>query len=249
METSGGSFIPQRPQKGKVAAKSLRKVYVLSYVSYLVFFATLMAVGGIFIYKLSLTSNLTSLQEQLVEERNAFNHSELQRIQNLDLRIDTAAQLVNQHASLLTIFRALENTVADPVALRSFDYSRVKDLQNPTVTLAATAEDFDTVLFQQQVLANNETTSGVSISSIALTHSEDETGQPDRNSESVVELEFVTEIGAGAINYRGTSQSFREVQRSVTIPLTNTGAQAVDATEETVTDEEEETVTDDNSNI
>lgn len=239
MESSGGSFIPQRPTKGKVAAKSLRKVYVLSYVSYLVFFATLIAVGVVFVYKLSLDGNLASLQGALVEERNAFGHSDLERIQNLDQRIDTATRLVNQHASLLTIFRALESTVADPVELTSFAYDRVKDMQNPTVTLAAKAEDFDTVLFQQQVLANNETTSGISISSIALTNEASDPDQPNREAETVVTLEFLAEVGLGAINFRGTTQSFREV------------AQTIPNREEATTDEEEvdtfdEPVSDDN---
>lgn len=203
MESSGSSFIPQRPTRGKVAAKSFRKVYVLSYVSYLVFFTTLLAVGGIFVYQLTLKSELSSLQQELVAQKNLFSQSDLDRVRNLDYRIDAASQLVNNHASLLTIFNALDNVIADPLQFLTFDYDRKEDVRRPRLSLSAVAAEFDEVIFQDGILRNNAITSRFGIANVNLSTQPIDQERLELGVQQVVSINLAAELSVSDINFTG----------------------------------------------
>jgi len=203
MESSGSSFIPQRPTRGKVAAKSFRKIYVLSYVSYLVFFTTMLAVGGVFIYQLMLKSELDGLKEQLVSQKNLFSQADLDRVRNLDYRIDAASQLVSSHASLLTVFRALDNTIADPIQLLNFSYDRKEDQNTPRVTLAAVASEFDEVIFQEQILASNPMTRGFKVANVNLATVPVDQERLELGVRQVVNINLTAELSVPDINFTG----------------------------------------------
>lgn len=203
MESSGSSFIPTRPTRGKVAAKSFRKVYVLSYVSYLVFFTTLLAAGGIYLYILSLKSELSSLQQDLVAQKNLFSQSDLDRVRNLDYRIDTANDLVNGHASLLTVFNALDSVIADPVQFLSFNYDRVEDTQRPHISLTAVAEEFDEVIFQDQIMRNNAITSRFNVANVNLSTQPIDPERLELGVRQVVNVNLTAELAVSDINFTG----------------------------------------------
>lgn len=203
MASSGSSFIPQRPTRGKAAAKSFRKIYVLSYVSYLVFFSTLLAVGGVFAYKLSLEAELSNLKEALVSQKNLFNQSDLDRVRNLDYRIDTAKLLVNSHASVVTVLDALEQSVVAPVQLLSFNYNRLEDQRTPQLSLTAVAEEFDEVIFQEQVFSNIPLTSLFEVTNVALKTQPVNPERLELGVQQVVNLELTTTLSVSDINYTG----------------------------------------------
>jgi len=203
MESSGSSFIPQRPTRGKVAAKSFRKIYVLSYVSYLVFFTTMLAVGGVFVYQLMLKSELDGLKEQLVSQKNLFSQTDLDRVRNLDYRIDAASQLVSNHASLLTVFRALDNTIADPIQLLNFSYDRKENHNSPRVTLAAMASEFDEVIFQEQILASNPMTRGFKVANVNLSTVPVDQERLELGVRQVVNINLTAELSVPDINFTG----------------------------------------------
>ena len=47
MNSQSTSFIPQRPTQGKLKNRGVRKIYILTYVSYVLFFGTLIAAAGV----------------------------------------------------------------------------------------------------------------------------------------------------------------------------------------------------------
>lgn len=203
MESSGSSFIPKRPTQKKPVAKSFRKIYVLSYVSYLVFFTTLLAAGGVFLYQLSLTSELNGLKEDLVAQRDQFNQADLDRVRNLDYRIDAARQLVNNHASLLTVLNALDETIADPVQLLSFNYNRTEDPRRPRLALSAIASQFDEVIFQERVLSGNAVTSNFAVADVNLSTQPIDPEQLELGVEQVVNINLAAELAVSDINFTG----------------------------------------------
>lgn len=223
MESSGSSFIPKRPTQVRASSKGLRKVYVLSYVSYLLFIAAIIAVGGVSIYKFTLNNNLNGLRAQLVEESEAFNQSELERIKKFVARIDVATSLINQHVSVLTIFDALEKTVAEPVALTSFSYDREEDMDSPVVTLEASTEKFDSVIFQQQIMRGNSVMRNIAVEKVALSIEPIDDERPEAGLQQIVTLELVTDIPAEVINYRGAAETFIEGTNSAAIPTDSEG--------------------------
>lgn len=203
MESSGSSFIPQRPARGKVAAKSFRKIYVLSYVSYLIFFSTLLAVAGVFFYKLSLQAQLQGLKEDLVAQKNLFNQTDLDRIRNLDNRIDAATQLVQGHVSLLTIFSALAENITDPVQFLSFNYDRREDARTPKLALSATAKDFDEVIFQKKVFGDAKITGNFFVDNVSLSTQPVDQERLELGVEQVVNVNLTADLVLSDINFTG----------------------------------------------
>lgn len=167
VSSQGTSFIPARPTKGKVKAGSIRKIYLLSYLSYILFFCTIMAAGGIFIYKVSLSNQLEQQQDLLAQERQSFNQSDLVRIQDLDFRIDTAMERLNQHVSVVSILTALEQSTVESVYFLDFNYSRLAG-GLPEVVLSAKANGFDALLFQKDIFDSNPILQGASLSSVSM---------------------------------------------------------------------------------
>lgn len=203
MESSGSSFIPQRPTRGKVAPKSFRKVYILSYVSYLIFFTVLLAVGGIFFYKLTLQTKLGELQKELVARQQSFNQADLDRLKNLDQRIDTASSLVNNHASVVSILDALQKTVTDPVQLVSLNYDRTQNDGMPRLEVVALADEFDEVIFQEQILRNNAITDGFDAAEVVLTTQPIDPERLELGVQEVVSVTFEAELSVSEVNFTG----------------------------------------------
>lgn len=223
MESSGSSFIPQRPTKGKVAAKSFRKVYILSYVSIVMFFTVIIAAGGVYFYIISLESQLAGLKEELVSYKSSFNQTDLDRIKNLDQRIDSAMRLVESHASLTTVLRALENTVTDPVQILSFNYNRVENFRQPKLTLSAVATEFDQVIFQEQVLGNFPVTEGLDTVAVNLTTQPINPAVPELGTQEVVTVTLEADLSLSEINYSGSAAVPAAQQLPPTIPTTSGG--------------------------
>lgn len=219
MDGSGSSFIPRRPTKGKPAAKSFRKVYVLSYVSYLVFFTTLLAVGGIYAYQWTLSKQLHSLQQELISQKSLFSQTDLNRVRNLDYRIDAVRDLINSHASILTLLRALDRTIAEPVQLLSFNYERKEDIARPTLALTAAAQEFDEVIFQEQILSGNAVTDGLTVESVELNTQPIDQEQLDLGVEQVVHVVMRSELPMDEINFNGFIPADEENDFSITNEL------------------------------
>lgn len=205
MESSGSSFIPQRPTHGKVAAKSFRKVYVLSYVSYLVFFTTLLAVAGIFLYKLSLESSLKNLQQELIAQKTLFSQADLDRVEDLDKRISMAKQLVDSHASVHKILVALDQVVADPVQFLGLEYDRTEDPRQPRLILSAVAKEFNEIIFQEQILSANPITRNFEMSDVSLSTQPINPEQLELGVHEVVSVTMLAELSPAEINYTGLS--------------------------------------------
>lgn len=156
------SFIPQRPTRGKVKKGGVRKIYILSYVSYVFFFFTLITAAGIYFYEFTLSQELEQQKERLASERERFSQTDIQRIKDIDNRIDTAQERLDKHLAVSGIFTALETTTIDPVHFLEFFYSRTID-DVPTVTFTGSASDYDAVLFQREVLKANPVLADVKV--------------------------------------------------------------------------------------
>ncbi|OGG41342.1 hypothetical protein A2837_02365 [Candidatus Kaiserbacteria bacterium RIFCSPHIGHO2_01_FULL_46_22] len=154
MEGQGSSFIPKNSNRvSTVRTRGTHRIYVLSYVSYIVFFGTLFAVAGVFLYAASVNRSVMAVKDQLTTERSRFSTSEIESIKLLDARLTNAEKLVNESAAPSKIFEDLETVVADNVRFSAMEY---KYLPNGQFELALTgqAEELNEVIWQQELLQN-----------------------------------------------------------------------------------------------
>ncbi|MEI8378366.1 MAG: hypothetical protein WCF95_07500, partial [bacterium] len=70
-------------------------------------FTVLLATGGLYFYRISLTNNITSMANQLDVARNRFEPSKITELQLLDKRLRASTEILSHHIVVSPIFRAL----------------------------------------------------------------------------------------------------------------------------------------------
>lgn len=152
MEGQGSSFIPKNSTRvSTVRTRGTHRIYILSYISYIVFFGTLFSVAGVFLYSSSVNRSLESLKNQLTEQRNRFSAADIESIKLLDKRLHSAKQLVDESAAPSAIFEDLEKIVSNSVYFSGASYKYLPNRQFE-IALTGRAAEFDDVLWQQELL-------------------------------------------------------------------------------------------------
>jgi len=192
----GTSFIPQRPTHGKTAPRKVRKIYVLAYLSYVIFFGALISAAGIFFMNFSLNAQLDSQRQRLSAERERFNESDIESVRDLEKRINIAKERLNNHVSVLAILEALESSAVQSLYFESFTYEREGDAF-PKVVFGGTSDQFNNLLFQREVLATNPILAGTAFKEVGIEARELESGQIVRT----VQFELEKDIDTSLIGY------------------------------------------------
>ncbi len=172
--SQGSSFIPKSPVRGAVTKRRVRKVYLITYLIYVFFVGSLLASAGIWFYKFTVQNDLDAVKLALNEERDKFKQSDLEMVSELNLRMKEADRLLGEQVSVANLLRAIESTTLLSVDLAGFLYE--KDISGELrLTLNAQADDFNSTLFQRQVLASNPVLAGASMVSVAYGAQEGDT--------------------------------------------------------------------------
>ncbi len=184
--SQGSSFIPKSPVRGAVTKRRVRKVYLITYLIYVFFVGTLLASAGIWFYKFTVQNDLDAVKLALNEERDRFKQSDLEMVSQLNLRMKEADRLLSEQVSVANLLRAIESTTLLSVDLAGFLYE--KDISGELrLTLNAQADDFNSTLFQRQVLASNPVLSGASMASVAYgAQAADATAAPEETITFVI---------------------------------------------------------------
>lgn len=232
------SFIPQRPTKGKVGARRVRKLYVLTYISYILFFGAILSAGVVFFFNYTMQAQLEDQKQQLAAERDRFNRAEIESVRELEKRMSIAQTRMANHISLLTVFRALEESTVQAMRFTDFSYKRHND-QAPVVTLTATTGRFDGALFQREVLSQNPILSEGKITEISLAAVDANQSDEIENIQQVITFVLESEIDPSLVQYSPQPQSESDQtsdQEEAT--ATETGTTSAQTIEEPQTDDQ-----------
>ena len=167
------SFIPKKPlaeERAPVAEHSS----ILTLLATLIFFAALAAAAGMYFYKASLEKNITSMTAELAASRNSFEPSLIATLQQLDRRITSANQLLNNHIVVSPIFAALEVNTLKSVQFTKFSYVTTADPSSQiTIKMSGMARDYASIALQSDQLATNTNIHNSIFSNLSL---EEKTG-------------------------------------------------------------------------
>jgi len=200
MNPQGTSFIPQRPTQGKVKHRGVRKIYVLTYVSYVLFFGSVITAGATFFYSNILEGQLDRQKNTLIAERAKFDESDMGSIRQLDNRLNTARQRMDMHISVPSIFTALEDSAVQSLQFVSFSYKRDNDLA-PLIALTGTSDNtFNSILFQREVLQTNPILSGATFTEVALGATSN-TADEGSVTQNLISFELTKEVDPSLIKY------------------------------------------------
>jgi hypothetical protein len=152
----GGSFIPRQTPGSAVRKKVRKRIYVLAYVTYVIFFGILIIAAGLFVWDMRLSGALTDTREKLNQERNAFSQSDMERIRELDQQLQLVNELVDSHPAPSLVLAALSESILASVQLDAFTIEPSESAPNAyTISLSGVAPNFSALLFQREVFSAN----------------------------------------------------------------------------------------------
>ena len=167
------SFMPQQPLL-RVEGVSRRRepVNIAMVVALVIFFVTLAVCGGMYFYKLQIDKRVHARAVELEAAEKFLDIDEIELYKQVDMRIDTAKNLLDSHTVFTVILNLLEESAAQNIGLTSLGYSG--DRKSFNLTIGGQAASYGAVYFQANAWrAMTPLVSDLSIESINL---DDSTG-------------------------------------------------------------------------
>jgi hypothetical protein len=172
-KNQGTSFIPKSPVRASSKPKGIRKVYILTYATYVFFFGTLLVSVLVFGYGYSKNAQLASEKGSLLEERDSFNQADMERVQELDSRMKSAFSILDRQVSLTSLLQMLETKIVKSAYIYGLEYSKGVD-GSLELALQVRSGEFNDALFQRQEFLSDPILAGAIISEIEFVQSESE---------------------------------------------------------------------------
>lgn len=148
------SFIPTKPIAAQTGSRK-RPIGVLGFIAFVLFFASIAAAGGLFLYRAYLTNDFKSKSAQVARAKEAIDTSVIEDLQRLDSRIAAARQLLDKHVTVSPAFDLLEaSTLSNSVRLKSFDYSFVEG--KVAMKISGEARNYTSLAIQSKVFGENK---------------------------------------------------------------------------------------------
>ena len=154
MPNESSSFIPKSGVKTVKRSQGTKQIYLLAYISYIVFFSTLFAVLGVYIYGAMVNRSLNNLKEEMVAEKERFAVTDIENIKQLNKRIDTAETLLGEATAPSRIFPDIESIVASNIRFSGMSYEQLPNRQFQ-IDLTGEAGDFNEIIGQRLLLENS----------------------------------------------------------------------------------------------
>lgn len=151
MADSNASFIPKNTQRVQKKVRTTYRIYLLSYLSYVFFFGTLIAVIGTYFYAIQVQSGLESVKTDLDNARQAFSESDIEGVRELEKRLLAANQLLSRLAAPSRVFTEIEKIVADNIKFIQFSYEALPG-QKASLALTGKADDFNQIIYQRDLM-------------------------------------------------------------------------------------------------
>lgn len=204
MNPQGTSFIPQRPTSGTIKRGGVKKVYILTYISFIVFFGTIVGTAGTYAYQTLEQTKLNQEKKLLAAEKAKFNEADLDTIRVMYYRMQNAKDRLNAHISLLPIFKSLEQSAVQTLVFKGFDFKRINQ-EIPSITFSGTAKNFDSVMFQRGLFESSplfadSVMTGFSLTDVSI--DAEATQKADTSDESkIVSFTVTAPVKASLIGY------------------------------------------------
>ena len=239
--SSDNSFIPKRGPVKHKQKSATRQLYIFTYISYILMFATLLSTGGVFIYGQYIDQQRDDEIAALNAEISSFSGENLATITDFDLRLQQANQRLENSVSIASVFEALQSATIDTVQIKSLNISREDD-DKFILTAAIETDSFDSTIFQrgefgrsnvigEEVLIENVITDTFAASS----------GGEVVSTRPVVNFSAILEVPLSNVPYAPTaSAAALPVPITMTQPETETETEVVPqdaATDEAIVEE------------
>lgn len=167
-DLSNTSFIPkQNPTKIKRQTVT-RQVYFLTFISYVLIIAALIATITIFFYERHSKNTLASEISGLNSDIASFKQSDMDLVTDLDQRLIATSKVVKSNISMPAVLAVLEGSTIS--SMQFLDTTITRGTDNSILLKAKILTDsFDSVLFQREVYKKAQTLAGVELTDVSIT--------------------------------------------------------------------------------
>lgn len=150
------SFIPKKPiVEDREISK--RPVGLLTIISFFLFFAMVISLGGLYFYKSSLTKSISQMEKDLTIAKNRFEPTKINQLQILDKRLGASSEILSQHISISPVFEALGEITMKSVRYTKFSYELGEGSnENVMIKLSGVATGYRSVALQSDLFSENQ---------------------------------------------------------------------------------------------
>lgn len=156
------SFIPKKPTvgmpvSGSISNKQLQKTKspvasVFMAISVIVFVLSVGAVGGAYFWRSYLQSANQGYKNELASKEKTFNVDLIEKLKRIDLQVDSARNVLNNHVALSGIFDVIKNMTVEDVRFVSMDLKNPGNGGPLSLSLQGMGKNMPTVAFQSDIL-------------------------------------------------------------------------------------------------
>lgn len=150
------SFIPKKPIV-EDRDTSKRPVGLLTIISFFLFFAMIISLGGLYFYKSSLMKSVAQMEKDLTIAKNRFEPAKINQLETLDKRLESSSEILTKHIAISPVFQELGDITMKSVRYTKFSYDLGKDeSSNVMIHLSGVATGYRSVALQSDLFSENE---------------------------------------------------------------------------------------------
>lgn len=170
------SFIPkktiiERPKKIQGGGG------IVNLFSFIIFIIALLSVGGAYLYRESVKTNIEEYKKSLAIAKNQFEPSLITELQILDKRLNAATAILDQHVAVSPIFVLLEESTLPTVRYSDFTYDIDAKTNLVNVEMKGEAKGYNFIALQADLFNDNKFIKNPIFSDLVL----DQNGNVDFN--------------------------------------------------------------------
>lgn len=147
------SFIPKRGPVKQVKRVARQQIYILTLVSYVIFFASLVAAGAVFIYDRVVENQLKEAVINFNTIADSFRESDLRRIAGAESRLQQVQSILDKQVSFAYLLEQIESSTVVSSRFSNLNIVRTNQPTVPTrsgatpaiLDTGATAKNYFTV--------------------------------------------------------------------------------------------------------
>ena len=163
------SFIPKRPITQVREEKSSKGVNLVLFVSLILFLATLLVAGGVFVYQTLLDRQEQSLARSIDRAREAIEPELVGSLERIDSRIESTQQILDDHFAVSAVFDLLEQLTLESVSFDGLLFT-VEPNGKIILKLSGVSRDYSSVALQSVIFGENRFIENPIFSDLQLDH-------------------------------------------------------------------------------
>lgn len=149
------TFIPKKnlsestPQIKKSKGKS-----IIGFLAFLLFITALVSSVGVYIYKVRVATVMNSRNESIKKAGKAFEPTAILALKKLDIRLQAATELLDQHIALSDFFTSFGESTLPTIAFNDFTFS-YSDEGVPEMNMTGNAKTYLAIAQQSELYEKN----------------------------------------------------------------------------------------------